>query len=117
MDLPIEVTLTRPILDGDDRVTVLTFDEPELGDQIDFADMLAAMPDAPTQADAARCNLFWIARSAGISEALARKIKSGDLEQVNAVVDKILPESLEGDGDASGDASGDVLGNGSGPNG
>lgn len=90
MDLPIVVTLTRPVVVGDQTYDKLSFDEPDLASQIDYAELEATFSNPPTPVDATRVNRFWISRLSEIPEAVAGKIKESDIEAVNAAVEQIL---------------------------
>lgn len=104
MDLPIEVTLKRPITVDDVTVDKLSFDEPDLATTLEFAELKAELSEKPTPRDAARVGIFWIARLASVSEKIAGKIKESDLDAINMAVGKILSinDDDEGDGDAPG---------------
>ncbi len=105
MDFPIDVPLKRPIVVGDKTYEKLSFDEPDLAAQIAYAELEATFSDPPSPIDAARVNLFWIARLADIPEAVAGKIKDSDLEAVNAAAEAVLGFKA-GKGADAGDASG-----------
>ena len=103
MDLPIEVTLKRPVVVGDQTYDKLFFDEPDLDTQIAYAELEASFPepkmveqpDGPPLAvhspiTAAKVNRFWLARLSGVSEAVVGKIKDSDLEAVNAAAEVVL---------------------------
>jgi len=93
MDLPIIVPLKRPIVMPDpDGITydVLSFDEPDLGAQIAYAELEATFSDPPSPIDAGRVSRFWIGQLAGIPEAAAAKIKDSDLPAVNAACEAVM---------------------------
>jgi hypothetical protein len=103
MDLPIDVTLTRPIQNGDAVLSVLHFDEPDLDAQIAYTELEATFADPPSDLDGVRVTRFWIARLAGIPETVAGKIKGSDLKACTAAMDAILKQANAGaDGDAAG---------------
>lgn len=96
MDLPIEVTLKRPVVVDDKTYDKLVFDEPDLAAQIAFAELEESFPDLKTitleggaerkvypPVVQAKVTLFWIARLSGVPEKVACKIKESDLEAVN----------------------------------
>ena len=115
MTFPIEVTLTRPIVVGGDTVSVLVFDEPTIGAQIDYAELEAELGlddlrqkiladgDVSAQAElmpptvSMRITQFWIEALADLPKGAARKIRSSDQAAVHAAVNAIL-NSDRGDG-------------------
>jgi hypothetical protein len=114
MDLPIEVKLTRPFVVNEQTYDKLAFDEPDLDAQIAYAELEASFPEPKMvkQPDgselavyspitAAKVNRFWLARLAGVSEAVIGKIKDSDLEAVNAAAEAILGFK-EGKGEGAG---------------
>lgn len=101
MDLPVTVPLKRPITVDDTTYDSLTFDEPDLGSQIAFAELRETFRPMvssdeedgeaePHPIDAMRVAIFWIARLADVSEEVARKIKGSDVSAVDEVVDAIM---------------------------
>lgn len=110
MDLPIEVSLTRPVGIDDKTYDKLSFDEPDLDAQIAYAELEATFSDPPTAIDGARVNRFWIARLADIPESVAGKIKDSDLVAVNAAAEAVLGFKA-GTGEGEGDDAGEALGN------
>lgn len=120
MDLPIQVPLTRPVVVDDQTYDKLLIDEPDLDAQIAYAELEATFP-APKMVEqpdgskravhspilAGKVNRFWLARLSGVPEAVAGKIKSADLEAVNAAMDAVLGFSMANGNDAGG-ASGNV---------
>jgi hypothetical protein len=90
MDLPIEVPLKRPVVVGDQTYDKLLFDEPDLGTQIEYAELEASFSVPPSSVDAVRVHLFWISHLGGIPEAVAKKIKSTDIDAIDEVVEAIL---------------------------
>lgn len=105
MDLPIEVPLTRPVTVDGQTYDTLQFDEPDLAAQIAYAELEATFSNPPTPIDAARVNLFWIARLADVPEVVAGKIKDSDLEAVNAAAEAVFGfKAAQGEG--SGGSSG-----------
>lgn len=107
MDLPIKVVLTRPVVVDDQTYDCLFFDEPDVAIQIEYAEVEAGWSDPPSKADAARVNLFWISRLAGVTEAVAGKIKASDLDAVNAAVEVVLGLDVD-EGAGAGGASGNA---------
>lgn len=120
MDLPVTVALKRPITMGEETITSLTFDEPDLGAQIAFADLEATLsePQMMDQGngvslpvysgkDTIRMHLFWIAQLSGVSEEVAKKIKKSDADAVSTAVSDIL-EFVSLDADDQGGAGGNV---------
>lgn len=116
MNLPIEVTLTRPVVVDGQTYDKLLFDEPDLDTQIAYAELEASFaepkmvdqPDGPPVAvhspiTAAKMNRFWLARLSGVPEAVVGKIKDSDLAAVNAAAESVLREkAAKGKGDGSG---------------
>ena len=120
MDLPIEIPLKRPIKVGGDVISVLVFDEPTIGAQIDYAELeaelglaelrnkIAAQADLEEQADpeeqiipdatSMRVTQFWIEALAELPKGAARKLKQSDLPVIHDTVDAILGIKTEGDG-------------------
>jgi hypothetical protein len=118
MDLPIEVTLTRPVVVGDQTYDKLLFDEPDLDTQIAYAELEASFPEPKMveQPDgselpvhspitAAKVNRFWLARLSGVPEAVIGKIKDSDLGAVNAAAETVLGFKA-GKGEGAGGGSG-----------
>lgn len=107
MDLPIEISLTRPVVVGEQTYEKLLFDEPDLGTQIEYAELEASFSTPPSSVDAVRVHLFWISRLGGIPEAVAKKIKSSDIDAIDEVVESILkPMFKNGEEKIAGDSSG-----------
>lgn len=108
MKLPIEVKLKRPIAVDGQECSVLLFDEPSIGAQIDYAELeaelglselrqkMAAETDLAAQAEiipptvSMRVTQFWIEALAELPKGAARKIKASDHAAVHAAVDAIL---------------------------
>lgn len=101
MELPIKVTLKRPVSHDGSTYKSLSFDEPDLGAQIRFLELQdsfrvpIASGEPPHPIDAARASLFWIAELADVSEAVVAKLKESDMVAVNAAMSAIMddPES------------------------
>ncbi len=90
MDLPVTVHLKRPIMEGEREIRSLLFDEPDIGTDIDYLEMLEGIDEAPPPHVGMRVSLFWIARLAGISEDAARQIKASDQKAVSDAVDAVF---------------------------
>jgi len=104
MDYPIKVTLNRPVTHDGETYAVLLFDEPDLGMQVDYSEMEATFDTPPSPKDAARVNLFWMSRLAGVPEAVMRKVKACDIDRLNAAVEAIMGVEKPDAGAAEGDA-------------
>ncbi|AUQ89411.1 MULTISPECIES: hypothetical protein [Phaeobacter] len=124
MKLPIEVPLKRPFTFDGVSFDKLTFDEPSIGAQIDYADFEAEqgleeirqkaelVEDPVERANAIPAkvsmlvNLFWIEALSGLPKGAGRLIKESDQSAVQAAVDAVLTgqSDVAADGDASGNA-------------
>lgn len=123
MNLPIEVPLKRPITVGGEAISMLSFDEPTIGVQIDYADFEAELGLEEYRLKAAEIedpmeraavipakvsmlvNLFWIEALSGLPKGAGRLIRESDQAAVQAAVDAVL------DGQASEDADENTVGN------
>ncbi|WP_068305274.1 phage tail assembly protein [Pararhodobacter sp. CCB-MM2] len=72
MDYPIEVTLKRPVVIGDQTYATLSFDEPDLATSL-------AVDEAKT---GARQTVVLLAGMAGVPEAVILKIKESDYREI-----------------------------------
>lgn len=99
LKLPHRLPLTRPIEHNGEIIDALTFDEPDLDAQIGLAELFEGIknPEQPTDAEAMRVNRFWVARLAGVSEAVAGKVKASDEGPVMRAVNAILDQLKGGD--------------------
>ncbi|MBQ4826548.1 phage tail assembly protein [Leisingera sp. HS039] len=124
MKLPIEVPLKRPFTFDGETFDKLTFDEPSIGAQIDYADfeveqgleeirLKAELVEDPVERAKAipakvsmLVNLFWIEALSGLPKGAGRLIKESDQAAVQAAVDAILSGQSHGgtDDDAAGNA-------------
>jgi len=106
LKLPIVVTLKRSITLGDETISELSFDEPDLDAQLAFIEFRDEManPEEPTELESMLAMRFWISRLAGVSEAAAGKIKDSDTEAVNTTVANILG-FVEGKDPGNGEAA------------
>ncbi|MBB5515758.1 hypothetical protein FHS89_001778 [Rubricella aquisinus] len=118
MDLPITISLKRPITVDGKTIDSLTFDEPTIGAQIDYAELedelgLAEMRHALANAGASdtgpdgipasvsmRVTQFWIEALAGLPKGAARGIKASDQMAVNTAVDAVLSVQAAGSDEA-----------------
>lgn len=104
MDLPIIVTLKRPLSDGDAEITKLFFDEPTLDTQIAHAELTTELSILPESVADARATRFWISQLAGVPESVVGKLRGSDLEDASSAVRMILdiPGDTEDEAAAAG---------------
>lgn len=119
MDLPIEVSLKRPLVVDGQTYDTLWFDEPDLDTQIAYAELEQTLPEPEkvkqddgsmlsvhSPITAAKVNRFWLARLAGVTEQIIGKVKDSDLGAVNAAAEAVMGLTAGNKGDGAGDALG-----------
>lgn len=95
--LPIRVPLTRPFDHDGTTYDHLLIDEPDLDAQIAYQELMEGIvvegdPATPVASprDAMRVTRFWIARCAGVPEAVAGMLKTADQAAVSAALDQVF---------------------------